>query len=76
MEALATVSLAGNIVQFIDFVAEVFSKSGQIYHSALCASKEGEEQDIIIRDIKQQITLSSHNLQTLCWKGYVRNVTG
>ncbi|ERF71059.1 hypothetical protein EPUS_03339 [Endocarpon pusillum Z07020] len=64
MEALAAASLAGNIVQLIDFVAEVFSKSGQIYHSATCASKEGEEQDIIIHELL--VTLESFKAKKPC----------
>ncbi len=53
MEALAAVSLAGNIVQFIDFVGEVCSKSGQIYHSASCASEEAGDQEFLTRDLKE-----------------------
>lgn len=42
MEALAAVSLAGNILQFLDFCKKVVSGSREIYHSLSGTSEEYE----------------------------------
>ena len=43
MEALAAVSLAGNILQFLDFAGSVVSKTGQIYDSASGTLEEHDD---------------------------------
>ena len=52
MEAVAAVSLAGNILQFIDFITSVVSKSVEIYSSASGTLREHNDQESITNDIK------------------------
>lgn len=52
MEVLAAVSLAGNILQFIDFAGEVLTKCWKIYRSESSATEQNEEQEVITRDLK------------------------
>jgi hypothetical protein len=52
MEALAAVSLAGNILQFLDFVGNVVSKTGQIYNSNSGSLDEHDHQKSVISHLK------------------------
>ena len=52
MEALAIVSLAGNILQFLDFVRGVVSKTGEIHNSALGNLNEHDDQENLTKDLK------------------------
>ncbi len=52
MEALAAVSLAGNILQFLDFVGTAVSKTREIYTSATGTLKEHEDIGTVSRDLK------------------------
>ena len=45
MEALAAISLAGNILQFLDFAGSVVSKTGQIYDPASGTLEEHDDQE-------------------------------
>jgi hypothetical protein len=73
MEALAAVSLASNIVQLINFVGEVLSKSGQIYRSRPWTSEDEQDQEFIashLRDLSNKIQCPSEfpdpALEKLC----------
>ena len=52
MEALAAVSLAGNILQFLDFTGNVISKSRQIYDSISGTLKEHDDLGCLTADLK------------------------
>lgn len=52
MEALAAVSLAGNILQFPNFTSEVISKSRQIHTSVSGTLKEHDDLESLATDLK------------------------
>ncbi|KAM0802013.1 hypothetical protein BDR22DRAFT_888067 [Usnea florida] len=52
MEALAAVSLAGNILQFLNFTGAVISKTRQIHASTSGTSKEHDDLEAITVDLK------------------------
>ena len=52
MEALAAVSLAGNILQFLDFTSDVISKTRQIHTSISRTLKEHDDLDYLTTDLK------------------------
>lgn len=52
MEALAAVSLAGNILQFVDFSGKVISSSKQLYRSADGSLVENSDSEKITKDLK------------------------
>lgn len=52
MEGLAAVSLAGNILQFLDFVGTVVSKTREVYTSTTGGLREHEDIGIITKDLK------------------------
>ena len=52
MEALAAVSLAGNIVQFLDFIGDAISKSRQIHASVSGTLKEHDDLESLATDLK------------------------
>lgn len=61
MEALAAVSLAGNILQFLDFIGSVVSKTREVYKTDTSTlGDENEDLGTITEDLK---TLSGR-LQT------------
>lgn len=52
MEALAAVSLAGNILQFLNLTAAAFSKSRQIHASISGTLKEHDDLESLTNDLK------------------------
>lgn len=52
MEALAAVSLAGNLIQFIDFATSLVTKTSEVYWSASRTLKEHDDQKSIANDLK------------------------
>ena len=52
MEALAAISLAGNILQFLNFTADAISKSRQIYTSVSGTLKEHDDLESLTTDLK------------------------
>ena len=52
MEALAAVSLAGNILQFLDFTSNAISKSRQIHASTSGSLKEHDDLQDLTLDLK------------------------
>lgn len=52
MEAIAAVSLAGNILQFLNFTGDVISKSRQIHHSISGTLREHDELEGCTSDLK------------------------
>jgi hypothetical protein len=52
LEGLATIGLAGNIVQFISFGFTLVAKSREIHHSASGVPEERIDLDLIARDIR------------------------
>ena len=61
MEALAAVSLAGNVLQFLNFTSDVISKSRQIHGSITGTLKENDDLEGLTGDLK----CLSGRLQTL-----------
>ena len=52
MEALAAVSLAGNVLQFLNFTSDVISKSRQIHGSITGTLKENDDLEGLASDLK------------------------
>lgn len=52
MEALAAVSLAGNVLQFLNFTNDVISKSRQIHGSITGTLKENDDLEGLTSDLK------------------------
>ena len=52
MEALAAISLAGNILQFLNFTGDVISKSRQIHDSSSGTLKEHDDLEGCTSDLK------------------------
>ncbi|KAL6714010.1 hypothetical protein ACLMJK_008504 [Lecanora helva] len=52
MEALAAVSLAGNILQFVDFTISLIARSNEIYKSASGTTLAFKGQECITNDLK------------------------
>lgn len=51
MEVLATISLVGNIVQFVDFSYKLISGSAQLYSSVKGALVENSEIEVVAKDV-------------------------
>ena len=78
MEAVATLGLAANVLQLINFLADILSKGKEIYMSADGASKDNLAIEVIVRHLKDTLSqiqeLSSitssnvNNLQDECTK--------
>lgn len=74
MEALAAISLVGNIVQFVSFSGKLISKSTQLYHSSDGALREYIDVEnaakhllLLNKKLKDDaITVGDAALQTLC----------
>lgn len=52
MEALAAISLAGNILQFLNFTGDAITKSRQIHASISGTLKEHDHQEGLTTDLK------------------------
>ena len=52
-ETLAALSLAGNIVQFIDFGCRLFAKSQELHRSATGVAAEDDQLAIIARSLRR-----------------------
>jgi hypothetical protein len=64
LEGLAALSLAGNIVQFIELGSKLFSKSRDLYQSAAGISSEDAQLSIIARStriLSEGLVVSSSN---------------
>jgi hypothetical protein len=64
MEALAAISLAGNILQFVDTGAKVVSVATEIYKSSSGSLQEHEELEVIAKDLEQQSSTLNSALDT------------
>jgi hypothetical protein len=53
LESLAALSLAGNIIQFIDFGCKLFAKSQELYGSATGVAAEDAQLSIIARSLRR-----------------------
>lgn len=51
MEALAALSLASTIVQFVDFSIKIVSKGFKIYHSGDGSLSENNDLEIVVNDL-------------------------
>ncbi|KUJ09034.1 uncharacterized protein LY89DRAFT_788448 [Mollisia scopiformis] len=52
MDPLTTLSLAGNIIQFVDFGTKLFSEARQLYNSSVGSLKSHDEIELITNDVK------------------------
>ena len=82
LDPLTALSVAGNVVQFVDFTTKLLSKSRKIYNSANGALVENMELEAVARNLMElssriseafrskaddvQLTWEDRNLQTLC----------
>jgi hypothetical protein len=53
MDPLTTVSLASNVVQFLDIAARVVSKSSEVYHSSSGVLRENADLESVTADLKR-----------------------
>jgi hypothetical protein len=51
LDPLTAISLAGNIVQFVDFTAKVISKTRELARSTHGTTQEAYNAEIVIRDL-------------------------
>jgi len=56
MEALAALSLAGNVVQFIQFTGQVITESRETYRSADDASTQHLDLETVAEDLQKLIS--------------------
>jgi hypothetical protein len=56
MDPLTALSVAGTIVQFVDFANKILKTSGQFYRSATGASTANEELELVTKDLSNLIT--------------------
>jgi hypothetical protein len=56
MEALAAVSLAGSVVQFVEFSCKFLSEGRQLYQSSSGKLESNEEVELIVEDLRTVIT--------------------
>ncbi|ERF73759.1 hypothetical protein EPUS_09357 [Endocarpon pusillum Z07020] len=64
METLAAVSLAGNIVNFLDFGLKIVSKGREIYHAIDGAFSEHNDLEVVTRDLLLLQTQMEQSLVT------------
>ncbi|GFP53887.1 hypothetical protein TASIC1_0003026500 [Trichoderma asperellum] len=55
MDALNTISLAGNAVQFVEYAIIAATKAAQIYHSPNGKLKEDAELELIVNDVESSL---------------------
>jgi hypothetical protein len=53
MEALVALSLAGNVVQFVQFASQVLSEAGERYKSAINATAGHLDLESVIEDLRK-----------------------
>ena len=77
MEALAAVSLAGNILQFLTFTGDEISKSRQIRTSSSGILKEHHDLECLTTDLKGLSCRlqASVGLVTQSWSSYIQAAT-
>jgi hypothetical protein len=57
LEPISAIGIAGNIIQFIDFLGKIFSESREAYHSAVGSRAELIDLEVIAKHI-EDLTLS------------------
>lgn len=55
MDALSTISLAGNAVQFVEYAIIAATKAAQIYHSPNGKLKEDIELELIVKNVESSL---------------------
>ena len=55
MDPLAALSLAGNIIQFVDFGGRLLGGAGEIYRSADGSLKVHDELELVATDLREQV---------------------
>ncbi|KAE9364418.1 hypothetical protein N431DRAFT_421379 [Stipitochalara longipes BDJ] len=56
MDALTALSLAGNIIQFVDFGTKLLSRAGELYKSSQGSLRVNDEIELVTADLKSLIT--------------------
>ncbi len=64
MEALASIALAGNILQFAEFGVKVVSIAKEVYKSSTGSLPEHQELEVIVRDLEQHFSSFNSGVDT------------
>jgi hypothetical protein len=65
LDPLSALSVAGNVIQFVDFTSKLFGLTSEVYRSASGASKETEELEAIAKHLQGLCARLSQSAQSL-----------
>lgn len=64
MDPLSALSLAGNILQFIDFGTKLFSKAGELYKSTVGSLAANDQLELVTADLRALISKLRQSLSS------------
>jgi hypothetical protein len=68
MEPLSALSLAGNVIQLVDFGLRIVSKGNQIYHSGEGVLSEDHDLEVVTNDLLVICTRLHRSVRTQGWQ--------
>ena len=64
MDPLSALSLAGNVLQFIDFGTKLFSKAGELYKSTVGSLAANDQLELVTADLRALVSKLRQSLSS------------